>query len=218
MSRKIFTFTHLSDKLYSELSWRRKELILIYSHIKPDSSPISKTLLRAAIPFLYAHWEGYVKIVAETYLEFVANKYEKISDLKTSFAVLAIDKKTTHHKVNEFEQKVQLFNTLINEFDKKANIPVKDVIQTKSNLWYNVFEEILFILGLDSINLVQYKVSINDLVDTRNHIAHGHYLKINYDQYKDIHTDVISAMSQLKTEIENSAIQFHYKNLNRFAS
>ncbi len=217
MSRKIFTFAQLTNKLDNDLSWRRRELNLIYSQIGPTESPLNKTLLRAAIPFLYAHWEGYVKVVAETYLEFVANKYEKISDLKTSFVVLAIEKKMNIYEANNFEQKVQLVNLLINEYDKKANVPIKDVIQTKSNLWFNVFEEILFILGLDSIQLVHYKSVIDDLVDSRNHIAHGHFLNISYSIYDSIHKDVVSAMSQFKTEIENSAIQFHYKDVNRFA-
>lgn len=217
MSRTIFTFTHLSDKLDSELAWRRKELRLLYNQIKPNSSPIQSTLLRAAIPFLYAHWEGYVKVVGESYLEFVANKYEKVGELKTPFVVLAMQKKIGQHELNEFEQKKKLFDAFINDFDKRANIPVKNVIQTKSNLWFNVFEEVLFTLGLDGINLKKYKTVINDLVDSRNHIAHGRYLEVTYESYDSIHFDVISAMSQLKTEIENSAIQSHYKDTNRYS-
>lgn len=217
MSRTIFTFTHLSNKLDNELAWRRKELTLIYGQIKEENSPNQITLRRAAIPFLYAHWEGYVKIVSESYLEFVANKYEKISDLKTPLVVLAIQKNVNTFEASDLEQKVLLFDALINQFDKKANIPVKNVIQTKSNLWFNVFEEILFTLGLEKINLLKYKSVVNDLVESRNYIAHGHYLKISYQTYVNVHSDIISAMTQLKTEIENSAVQLHYKDTNKFA-
>jgi len=217
MSRKIFTFTQLSNKLDSELAWRRKELTLLFNKVDSKITPINTTLLRAAIPFIYAHWEGYVKIVAESYLEFVANKYEKYSELKIQFVVLAIEKKFSSNNLSDIAKRVKMIELLINEFDKKANVPIKDVIQTKSNLWFDVFEEILFTIGLDTVDFTQFQTVVNDLVDTRNHIAHGHYIKVNYEAYENIHNDIITAMTRLKTEIENAALLFKYRDTTKVA-
>jgi len=50
---------------------------------------------------------------------------------------------------------------------------------SRSNLKFNVFEEILFLVGIDVNKFKIYASVINDLVDSRNHIAHGQYLKVD---------------------------------------
>jgi hypothetical protein len=100
---------------------------------------------------------------------------------------------------------------LITEIDKKSNIQTKNVIQTKSNLRYNVLEEILFVVGIDESKFSHKKSLINDLVDARNNIAHGDYLRVEYDAYHNMHQDVQILMEQLKIEIENAATLEKYR-------
>jgi hypothetical protein len=218
MARKIIRLIDLSNKLDEELSWRRKELQIINGFIPNQSTPTQTASIRAAVPLLYSHWEGFVKIVAETYLQYVANKFIKHSELKPSFLALSIVKKVEEVDKNEFQWSVEFAKMLINEFDKTSNIPVKNQIQTRSNLWFNVFEEILLLISIDSSSFSKFKGVVNDLVDTRNHIAHGHYLKIDLPTYLIIHSDIIAAMTQLKTELENAASMEQFKDTVKFAS
>jgi len=81
---------------------------------------------------------------------------------------------------------------------------------SRSNLKFNVFEEILFLVGIDVNKFKIYASVINDLVDSRNHIAHGQYLKVDKPTFDLIYGDVLLIMESFKTEIENSAIQKKY--------
>lgn len=45
---------------------------------------------------------------------------------------------------------------------------------------------------------------IDELVDSRNTIAHGNYLKINYSMFCEFYNDTIILLDTLRTEIENA--------------
>jgi hypothetical protein len=51
-----------------------------------------------------------------------------------------------------------------------------------------------------------YQSLIDDLVDSRNNIAHGDYLRVQYSAYESMHTDIQFLMELLKNELENAAI------------
>lgn len=206
MSRKIFNFDTLSSSVEEDFAWRRKELKIIKDQIPSNPSPLQSAALRFSVPILYAHWEGFVKKSCEYYLEFVSNKYLPHRDLKSQFIALSLNRKFGKLEIKNIEEKTKTVEFLISEFDKSANIPIKNVIQTKSNLRYEVFEEIVFILDLDASLFSSKKSLIDDLVDARNNIAHGSFLRIDFKTYVDMHDDTIGLMSVLKTELENSAI------------
>lgn len=210
MSKKVFNVFDLSLKIDEDVIWRRKELKIILDLVQTSIGPKKDAALRFAIPILYAHWEGFVKRSCELYLEFVANKYKTHRELKPQFIALSLTKKLGALEIKNIVEKAETIDFLINEFEKRANIPVKNIIQTKSNLKYYVFEEIIYILGLDTYTFDKYKDLIDSLVDTRNHIAHGSYLKVTEQTYVDFNRDIDSLMSILKTEIENSAVMEGY--------
>ncbi|MDO6676387.1 MAE_28990/MAE_18760 family HEPN-like nuclease [Tenacibaculum sp. 1_MG-2023] len=195
----------------SDYAWRRKELKLIKDQIPSNPSPKQNASLRFSVPILYAHWEGFVKNSCELYLEFVAKKHLKHNELKPQFVALSLSKKLGDLDIKHIEQKTKAVEFLISEIDKNSNMQTKNVIQTKSNLRYSVFEEILFVIGIDESKFSHKKSLINDLVDSRNHIAHGEYLRVEYDAYHLMHDDVQVLMEQLKTEIENIATLEEYK-------
>jgi hypothetical protein len=47
---------------------------------------------------------------------------------------------------------------------------------------------------------------IDELVDLRNNIAHGNYLKVDYKLFCDFYRDTIFLLDLLRTEIENAAV------------
>ena len=70
----IRTAEQLSDKLSTDLDWRKKELSELKSLVEARniSPQRHNALMRSGICILYAHWEGFVKLASNSYLEYVA--------------------------------------------------------------------------------------------------------------------------------------------------
>lgn len=211
MAKNLFTLDGLTTKLSDELGWRRKELTIIKNKIPRDKNAIQAALLRSAIPLLYAHWEGFVKVTLTCYLEYVSNKHLRNDELQYPFVALSLQNIVGQLGVNSIIDKTKIIQSLFVEHSKRSNIPKKNIINTKSNLKFDVFQEILYILNLDESHYSSKKDLINDLVDMRNHIAHGEYLIIDYHTYIIYHNDIIALFEAIKTEIENSALLEGYK-------
>lgn len=211
MAKKVFSFGDLIRLIGEDYTWRRKELKIIKDQIPSSSSPLQSAALRFAVPILYAHWEGFTKRACEYYLEFISNKYLKHIDLKPQFVALSLTKKLGRLEIRNIEEKTKTVELLLNELNSSSNIPTKNVIQTKSNLKFDILEEIIFVLGLDLSKFSPFESLINDLVDARNNIAHGNYLRVELPTYQSMHIDIQILMELLKTELENSAITESYK-------
>lgn len=211
MARKTYTYDQLTKLISEDYAWRRKELKLINDQIPNKPSPKQSAALRFAVPILYAHWEGFVKKSTEIYLEFVAKKYLKHNELKPQFIALSLSKKLGNLEIRNLEEKSKAVEFLLNEFDKNSNILTTNVIQTKSNLKYKVFKEILFVVGINESKFSEFKGLIDDLVDARNNIAHGDYLRVDFQTFEIMFNEIQQVMNSLKTEIENSALSEEYK-------
>lgn len=212
MAKNLFTYDSLSKKLYEEFSWRRKELTLLKSKIPIEKNSLQSAMLRSAVPLLYAHWEGFVKLTMSYYLEYISRKNLKHSELKHTFIALSLQNKLGDLSNSSIENRTKIIDFIFNEIDKQSNIPRKNIINTKSNLKFDVLKEILFILDLDDSHIDSQKELIDDLVAERNFIAHGEQKLIDYQTYEYFFNDIISLMEYLKTTIENNAILEKYKN------
>jgi hypothetical protein len=172
---------------------------------------LQSAMIRASIPLLYAHWEGFVKLTMSYYLEFVSNKFLKNSELKTQFIALSLQNKLGDLSNSSFENRTKIIDFMFSEINKRSNIPKKNIINTKSNLRFDVLKEILFILDLDDNHIDSQKNLINDLCDERNYIAHGEHKLVDFTTFNSFFIDIISLMEFLKTTIENNAIQEKYR-------
>lgn len=196
------------DELYNavdtELGWRKKELKILKDNIPTQKSPLQLALLRSAVLILYAHWEGYVKNACELYLEYVTNKGELYINLKPQFITLGLDKALRKLEVRSVKDKSSAISFIINNLQEKSDINIKGSINTKSNLKFSVFEDICFVLNLNIISFNKYKDLIDDLVNTRNTIAHGGRHDTLFRVYDGFYKDTIELMESLRTEIQNS--------------
>lgn len=211
MARNLFSFDSLTNKVVADFSWRRKELTLIKNKIPKEKNSLQSALIRATIPLLYAHWEGFVKVNMSYYLEYVSNKYLKNNDLKTSFIALSLQNKLGDLNNSSFINRTKIIDFIFNDLEKQSNIPKKNIINTRSNLRFEVLQEILFILDLEDSHIESQKELINDLVNERNFIAHGEHTLIDYKTFENFYNDTIALMEYLKTIIENNAIQEKYR-------
>lgn len=213
MATKPYKFEDLTNLLDEDFAWRRKELQIIKEQIPLDYSPKQKAALRFSVPILYAHWEGFVKKSCELYLKHVSYKQLKNNQLQPQFIALSLSNKIGDIDINHIKEKTKAVSFLIDRLNHKSNIKTKNIIQTKSNLKYSVFAEILFVVGIEESKFSSKKDLIDELVDARNNIAHGDYLRVEYEAYHSMHNEIEGLMEHLKNEIENAAIQESYRAL-----
>ena len=86
------TLNSLQDFLDEEIAWRIKEIADLKMSVRSSSEAHRKTLIRAAIPLLYAHWEGFVKVASEGYLNYVNSQKLRYDQLEYCFALSLVSK------------------------------------------------------------------------------------------------------------------------------
>lgn len=213
MSKIIPKIEDLIDRIQEEFAWRRKELKIITDRIPRERSPLQSAYLRSAIPLLYAHWEGFVKNSSELYLKYIAGKFSKHSELFPQFFALSLNKKIGNQEIKSLGEKANYISTILEEKDKNSNIPTKNVIHTKSNLNFNAFSDILYTLNISVDKFLKYQGLVDDLVETRNFIAHGDSLNIDYPTLVKYNDEIISLMEYYRTTLENAALLEEFKKI-----
>ncbi len=205
---KIKSKEQLFDFLDKELSWRKKELFTLKSNVEKSNPKLEATALRSGIVLLYAHWEGFLKIAAESYLEYVISKKLKYKDLSNNFIAIC-----AKQKIKEFEQtnKSTIYNQLI-EFlfehqEDRAVLSKESVIKTQSNLNSIILKEMMTSIGLD---FTEYATKANlideQLLKYRNNIAHGKHLILDSKDYLLLHDEVRKMLEKFKTDVENAVL------------
>ena len=175
---KLRTAEQLSDRLSNELAWRKKELSEVKSLVETKKFSPAKhnALIRSGVCLLYAHWEGFVKLAANSYLEYVRMQTLCYEELASNFLALAMKEKLKEAKdTNKPSLYIPVCDFFLDELNQRCSLP-KDAISTESNLSSQIFREITHILGID-FSLYSTKSVLIDtkLLRTRNEIAHGEY-------------------------------------------
>jgi MAE_28990/MAE_18760-like HEPN len=210
----IRTTDQLVDRIAADLVWRRKELSELRALVQEsDGHYRSRVVIRSAVAILYAHWEGFVKKASAYYLEFVASHRLPYRRLATNFVGLTLRSRFVELSASE---KVSSGNALADFFctglDKQSNVPYRNVIDTKSNLSSKALLDILSALGLDH---AQFSTRLHfidsNLVNPRNHIAHGEELFVSVSEYLVLHDDVIALIETYRNEVENSSVLKRYE-------
>ncbi|HEV3210090.1 MAG TPA: MAE_28990/MAE_18760 family HEPN-like nuclease [Chthoniobacterales bacterium] len=203
---KVRSVTELQELLDSEFAWRIKELSLIKGTIHQADGPAQKAFLRAGIPILYAHWEGFVKIASTAYIDFVNRQKLRHEELSPCFVAMA----ARRHLENFGQAKkarihIEVVKFFLDNLTERASLGDFSGLQTKSNLNAEVFENIACAIGVNPVNYeAKFKFLDESLLRRRNE-AHGAYLDIDKDSFDDLLQEVLTLLRQYKTDIENCA-------------
>lgn len=213
MSKNNITIEEFQNNLFESLSWRRKELNLIKNKMIPNSygTPLNEMLRRAGVLLLYAHWEGYIKEAFTFYLQHVSFQRKKYSELKPQFIALCLKSKINNMETNKFETQTKSIEFLIDKFESRSNIPHKKIINTKANLSFNVFNDLLFVIGVEQKKYLNKKDIINELLESRNHIAHGKMHSMNDTVFLTFFDEFDNLMNSLNTDLINIAAMKEYQ-------
>jgi len=217
---KARDLNELLDLLDREFAWRFKELTTINSNIRSSPKVGKPMLIRCATALLYAHWEGFIKNVAEAYLYHVSIRRLRYSELSKAFIALSIRSKLLDlEAITQSEKHQDIVEFLLSDLNTTANIPVQGIIKTKSNLNSNLFRDIVFTLGLDYSNF-ELKEHLIDtqLLAWRNSIAHGQWLYPKESDFDVLFREVLGIIRHFKDQVSNAAAlklyrrEAHYKN------
>jgi hypothetical protein len=204
---KIRNLNQLQTILDEEFSWRLKEIANLKLAIRQQNTLSEKTLVRAGITLLYAHWEGFVKSAAQAYLDFVNTQGHRYEELTDCFVVLGV-KKRLGELVEAKKSAIHIaaIDFIRTAMGGRAELRVKSAIDTQSNLNSAAFANIAATIGLETAAYEpRFHLIDESLLARRNRIAHGEYLDLDVDGWRNLADEVIFLMRQVKNDIENSA-------------
>ena len=199
--------------IQQEWSWRIKELDDIKSLVqKSEGKAVETATLRAGVPILYAHWEGFVKSASYHYFNFVTTKRHKLVDLSNNFVAISL-RKHIHELLDSTKVSVQVsaIDYLRSALSARGRFPADLPLKT-SNLSYEVFKDYCCLVGIDESRFELRRQFINErLVRNRNTIAHGQWLPIDAEDFYSIFNLTIELLERFKEAILEAVSNQHYK-------
>lgn len=161
------------DQITQDLNWRESELgsLKILLTRRDLSSTQREVLLRAAWAMLYAHYEGFVKFSLTVFYEEAEKRIDRCDQLPKETRVMALG--NTLKKLKSLPA-IDLLDEIENfEITYNHKTPSFPDVNTGSNLWPNILEELLKSANLKDTVVKEHRYQLRTLVSRRNDIAHG---------------------------------------------
>jgi hypothetical protein len=211
---KPYSEADFSAQISEDRSWRIREISDLKTAITRADSNLRRVLLRGLITICYAHWEGYVRFAARKYLEYVALRKFKYSEihrqfLRNYFLPRLAALSTSRPSIAE---RCALVDEILNSSDRRFSRVNEDLINTKANLNFDVFTDICLICSVP-IAAFADKASFIDvfLLKRRNAIAHGEDAFVGIDDLDDLTNETIALMRAFGDSLENHIYLKEYR-------
>jgi len=190
------------EELTADLGWRETELALlkIFFQKKDITQRQHEVLARAAWSLLYAHYEGYSKFCLTLFFDRAAGLVNSCGPLpqKTKeYALFFEMKRIRSLPAAEFLYTLETFSATTGT--QKPQFPEVD---TRSNLWPNVLEDLLVFADITCPSIDKNRVLLKALVGKRNGIAHGQAVSANYTDYLKQESAVYEVMYDLAYQVD----------------
>jgi hypothetical protein len=200
------TEAEIQGFLDEEFAWRRKELSAVRADLVSATGLSRNALLRAATALLYAHWEGFVKVASEAYLEYVGRRRLRYSELSPGFLALALrNRLRLFAGTDDASAHIAFVEFVFGELHGHARLPRLGVIKTGANLNSKRLKMIVLTLGLDySAFELKENLIDNQLLDWRNKIAHGRLFCPTQDDFELLYQETTGLLRNLKDQISNA--------------
>lgn len=212
---KIKTLEKLQDKIDDEMAWRKKEL-LNYRQLVESNTDNQKTLIRAGIALLCAHFEGMIRMVSNYYVVYVSCKKIPVTEVRNSLVALKFKKKMLEcSKTEKSSVHKTLFDKIDEIKDRYFEIKYSEddlIIKTESNPSSEIVNEIMSTLGLDFSIFESKKHYIdNRLLARRHQIVHGEKIELDMDDFVETFDIIMKIMEDYAAIIIKAAEEENYK-------
>lgn len=211
---KPYTEADFSAQITEDRNWRIKEISDLKTAIKRGDTGSKKVLLRALVAICYAHWEGYVRFSARKYLEHIALRRFRYSELDKQFfrnyflprlAALSISKPS-------IKERCSLIDEILSQGDDRFSRVNQDLVNTKANLSFEVFNDICLVCSISSDTFSDKSTFVDIvLLRRRNAIAHGEDTLVAIDDLDEITNETIGLMRAFGDALENHVVLQTYK-------
>jgi hypothetical protein len=209
---KVITASLLQDLLDAELVWRRREISSLVTALKGAGPAEQLVCVRAGIPLLYAHWEGFGRACFERYLEFVSYRRLRFNQLKPSFLFLYASGRLKGMQSAGHRESVELLREIVEGLDQTNKDTYRKHINTQSNLRSGVLKDLLALCGLNCSHFDSEADFIDrELCDPRNEIAHGSGGAPELSIFIHRRDKAFLLMANLQGLIVNAALAEEYK-------
>lgn len=213
---KPFTEYDFSVQITEDRTWRIKEISDLKNAVLRADEKLKKVLLRAMVTICYAHWEGYVKFAARKYMDHIALRKYKYSDLDQQFYLNYFIPRLSVLSNNELNIacRCELIKDILLSKENRFSYVNMDLINTRSNLSYVVFLDICLICNVPT-DYFESKSTFIDvmLLKRRNSIAHGEDTYIAIEELDIITTETISLMRAFGDALDNQVTLKKYKRI-----
>lgn len=161
------------ELIEKDLDWREAEMAVFRIMLSDSGMPERQKLVlfRAGWALLYAHYEGYCKFALTVYYDSIRSSGKLTEQLLSPAQAFALDsalRKLRGLPPVDLLCAIKTFDA--DHLKRPATFPDVD---TESNLWPNVLNQLLEIAGLKIDYIDQNWHKIRTLVARRNKIAHG---------------------------------------------
>lgn len=211
---KIRSLLELQDTLDKDIIWRKKEFTTLKFMIMDARKHEEKILIRSAITLLYSHWEGHIKHCAISYLIYLKYKAPSYKQMTHNFIQLSLGEVfRSGFSVTRFSSQKDIFEYITKEHDGKFDIDEKMIIDTDSNLKYDVLLNILGQLGLNQKAYELKENFINSkLLKCRNAIVHGEQIDLKElnNTYIELEKELLSMIELFRNLVQNAANNKEY--------
>lgn len=210
----IHTLEELESSLTEDLKWRKQEMFVFEHLLAQAREHETPSLLRAGLALIYAHWEGFIKTAGSYYLEYISRQKLKLGELRPEIAAVALRSSIEKLAIEKSsEAHGALVTTLWEDGGKDANLPYdKTTIRTRANLKFQVFESIMYSLGLDAARHATQQLLIDErLLGFRNEIAHGRREYVNSQDWVAARNSIELILNDVRTQIANAAALSEYR-------
>lgn len=100
----------------------------------------------------------------------------------------------------------------MNELNQTAVMKIDSAIRTEFNLGSKVFANILRSIGFGTEGYeARFNLIDESLLKRRNYIAHGEYIDVEAEGFRELADEILSMLRWFKTDIENAASLEQYR-------
>lgn len=198
----------MREELEADLNTRVEEINELYNNIS-DKIVLKKSF----ILLLYAHFEGFVKNLLQTYIKNLNLLQLKRKDVKSELTASSMKKifesyeKKDNKKIFKEEniftelhkhERRCIFLEKIEHFLEAELILNDNLVNTESNIGTEVIRKNLYSLGIEIELKKEVDILINTLLNRRNDIGHnGNGRLISDDKIESLKKEIINFMSSL---------------------